>query len=412
MYLLRGRYVIPISSPPLADAGVVIDAHRIRAVGPLRALSKQYPETVAMDLSDCALLPGLVNAHTHLELSPFKNQVPYRGQFTDWVRCLRQVRAESSVMLADALAGATGECLAGGTTTVGDISFGHQAWHSLKKRPIRKICFGETFGLTMHIEEALEQCGQWISENQTDPLLRLGLSPHAPYSVGQKLYEAVGRLARQHQLTLTTHLAEQADEFEFLRNGSGPWKDYLKEIHKWDNTFKPPEKTPVNYFLDMNLSDQAVLLAHVNYISDEELDKLAETRHSVAFCPRAHRFFGHQDHPFKKMLKRGINVCLGTDSLASNHSLSMLDEMRFLHENHRDLDPAVIFRMATLNGACALQWQDKIGSITTDKEADLIAIPLQNPDVDPVIDILRSHARPKAVFLRGKPILIPHQNSI
>ena len=161
----------------------------------------------------------------------------------------------------------------------------------------------------------------------------------------------------------------------------------------------------------MNLSQQPFLLAHVNYINDEELHALAQTNHSVAYCPRSHRFFNHPEHPFRRMLTNGINVCLGTDSLASNSSLSILDEMRFLYRNFPDLPPPTILKMATLNAARALGWHDKIGSLTPSLDADLVAIPLThsqpltpNPQLDPLCDILTSTTPPSLTMVRGKII--------
>ena len=404
MLLLSARYVVSTPSSVLTDAAVVVDDHRIVAVGSTSQLLSQYPHCERLDLPDCCLLPGLVNAHTHLELSAFKEQVPFRGEFTDWVRTLKQVRAQWDGKLSEVLAEACWQSLRGGVTTVGDISFHHQAWKYLIDQPIRKVCFGEIFGLTMEMERAMEDLQKWVSETRTSDLLKLGLSPHAPYSAGPALYEATARLARQHQLALTTHLAETREEIQFLQSATGPWRTYLNEINKWDGSFKPPGKTPVRYFLDLDLSDQSVLLAHVNYITDEELEALAGRSHSVVFCPRTHHFFGHQNHPYRQTLDCGINVCLGTDSLASNHSLSLLDEMRFLHENHPDLAPSLIFKMATLNGATALHWEQSIGSLTPDKEADLVAIALQNPENNPLADILQSVNQPQLVMVQGEPI--------
>jgi len=235
--------------------------------------------------------------------------------------------------------------------------------------------------------------------------LKLGLSPHAPYSAGAALYEGVACLAREHNLLMTTHLAETCDEIEFLQSGGGAWRRYLKEIGKWDGLFEAPGESAVRYFLDLDLAGQSVLLAHVNYISDEELEALAGRSHSVVFCPRTHHFFGHQNHRFREMLDCGINVCLGTDSLASNPGLSLLDEMRFLRRGYPGLAPAVIFEMATGNGAKALGWGDAIGSLTPDKIADIIAIPLENSEGEPLVDVLESRYSARWVMVGGEVVL-------
>jgi cytosine/adenosine deaminase-related metal-dependent hydrolase len=405
MLLLSARYLVCSPLAVLADGAVVVDGDRIVAVGSADKLVGQYPDCERLDFPDCSLLPGLVNAHTHLELSVFKDQVPYEGEFTDWVRRLTQLRDQWGGELSEVLADACRESLGGGVTTVADISSYHQAWKTLVNQPIRKVCFGETFGLTMGLERAMGDLHEWVCETGTGDLLKLGLSPHAPYSVGPALYESAASLASEHGLLVTTHLAETRDEIEFLQSGGGAWRNYLNEIGKWDGSLELPGKRPVRYFLDLDLSGQSVLLAHVNYITDEELEALAGRSHSVVFCPRTHYFFGHENHPFQKMLDSGINVCLGTDSLASNHSLSLLDEMRFLHESFPELDPSLLFQMATINGAKALDWEEAIGSITPDKKADMIAIPLENPENDPLADILESSHSCCWVMLAGRVVL-------
>jgi aminodeoxyfutalosine deaminase len=160
----------------------------------------------------------------------------------------------------------------------------------------------------------------------------------------------------------------------------------------------------VDYFLGLDLQGQAFLLAHVNYITDEELVRLSQTGHSVVYCPRSHGYFGHPDHSFVKMLGLGINVCLGTDSLASNSSLSLLEEMRYLHRRYPAVPPEVVVRMATLNGAVGLGWDDKIGSLAPGNEADLIAIPLAKPDREPCRDILESDSQPVMVMVGGEVV--------
>jgi len=197
-------------------------------------------------------------------------------------------------------------------------------------------------------------------------------------------------------------LAETIEEHEFLLDGTGPWLDFLKRIDRWHNSFHCPHLSPVKYFLQLELADQPFLLAHVNYITDDELDLLAQSNHSVAYCPRSHSYFGHQPHRFPQMLSRGINVCLGTDSLACNDSLSILDEMRFIHKQNPGFCTETLLKMATINGATALRWQDKVGTIALGKEADLIAIPLTDSSAEPLSDILRSSVSPKLTIVRGK----------
>ena len=402
--LITARWVIPIDSTPIESGAVLIEEGKISALGQAEQLVRNSVDADRIDLPDSALLPGLVNSHTHFELSFLKNQVPYRGDFVDWVRRLSRQRAEREVNLAKVIEQSCRESLRAGVTLIGDICYGHQAWPILAEQPIRKTCYAEVFGITDEIGAALEYLQQCINHTQESDLLRLGLSPHAPYSAGRPLYQAAAGLAKEHDLPLTSHLSETLAELEFIDSAQGLWRTYLEELNKWDGSFKPLHKSPIGHLLNMNLANRPMLLAHVNYISDTDLDLLAKTNHSVAFCPRAHRFFAHPAHRFREMVANGINVSLGTDSLAGNDSLSILDDMRFLHKTQGELEPHVIFEMATINGARALHWSDKTGSISPGKEADLVAIPLTKPQLDPLQDILQSSATPTGTFVRGRQV--------
>ena len=304
--------------------------------------------------------------------------------------------------IAQTITHACQESIQAGVTTVGDICLKHRVWSSLADEPIRKTCFAEVFGLSEEFAKPRTYLQECISQTKTNALLRLGISPHAPYTTGPAVYRMAAELAAQHNLTLTTHLAETTEEKSFLATGAGSWRNYLERIHYWDGTFKCPEQRPIEYFLRLELAGQRFLLAHVNYIDDDELQKLAHSGHSVAFCPRSHAFFGHPEHRFADMLDAGINVCLGTDSLASNESLSILDEMRYLHNKWPEFSAESLLRMATINGAYAMRWDDIIGSIVIGKEADLIAIPLCQPKMNPIKNILESNAQPKMTMVRGK----------
>ncbi|MBN2375707.1 MAG: amidohydrolase family protein [Sedimentisphaerales bacterium] len=397
----------------VTEAGVVVEDGKVAACGEFQLLRERFGSAEILDLSGCVVLPGLINAHTHLELSGLREQVAYEGDFVDWVDRLGQARRQGKKLgqwdLEEVVQQACVESLRSGVTTVGDVCFGHRVWQMLAQQKIRKVCFAEVFGLGDDLDEQRDYLNKCIEQTQPDELLTLGLSPHAPYSAQSGVYRLAAQLGREHGLALTTHLAETMEEIEFLVSGEGPWRNYLKKMFNWDGDFERPGKMPVEYFLEMELAEQDFLLAHVNYITFDELELLRGRGHSVAYCPRSHNFFGHPVHPFQKMLELGINVCLGTDSLASNSSLSILDEMRFLRREFPDLDVGAILRMATINGAKALQLDDKIGSIRVGKEADLIALPLVKKAADygsngagVLEEVLDSEILPGMVMVRGE----------
>jgi aminodeoxyfutalosine deaminase len=199
---------------------------------------------------------------------------------------------------------------------------------------------------------------------------------------------------------LCTHLAETREELQFLRDGSGSFRELLEEWGLWDGTFQPPGCSPVDYMARLNVLEAkpAPLLVHVNYVSDADLDLLANTSCSVAWCPRTHRFFHHEPHRFRDMLARGINVCIGTDSLASNDTLSILDELRFAWrrssgsagaQGRQPVSQQCLLAMGTIAGARALGLEDQVGSLEPGKRADLAAVPLEQPRAaDPLEDLL------------------------
>ena len=404
MLLLHCNTVFPVSSPPIRDGAVAVHNGMIADCGPFSRIRKQYAYGEVLDLTDCALLPGFVNAHTHLEFSALKGQVPYHGDFVDWVRRLRALHVGSPAGPPDqTLAEACRQSLTAGVTTVGDVCHGHDLLAHPAASAIRRTSFAEVFGMTAQLDDPINDLARTIDQSQTNSLVRLGISPHAPYSASDRLYERTAQLAESHNLAMTTHLAENPAETEFIQTGAGPWLRYLAQIGKWDGSFACPRSEPVNYFLQLDLAGRPFALAHVNYIDTQDLRSLAQTDHSVVYCPRSHDFFGHPPHAFKRMLRHGINVCLGTDSLASSDSLSILDEMRHLHRQDPDFSTELLLRMATINGAVALGWHDKTGSISCGKEADLTAIPLTNgpATAEPLDDILKSTSQPKLTMVRG-----------
>jgi len=408
MRVFHAHTVAPVDTPVITDGGVAVEGKTLKGCGSFEQLRHRFNRAEIVDLTDCVILPGLVNGHTHLELSHLKNKVPYRGDFVDWVRRLKGGRADARVetehFLDSIIEKACQASLRNGVTTVGDICPGHRAWPRLSGRPIRKRCFAEVLGMCDDSAAQRRYLQECVKTTRTDELLRLGLSPHAPYSTGADMYQMTAEIAAENNLLVTTHLAENREEIEFVRTGAGPWRDYLEELGKWDGSFAGRQTGPVSYFLELDLGEQPFLLAHVNYIDDEELDALAKTSHGVVYCPRSHDFFGHPLHRFREMVQKGILVCLGTDSLASNDSLSILEEMRFIHRQNPDFPADTLLKMATIYGARALGWDDKIGTLTVGKEADFIAVPLTNPQVDPMIDLLESTMPVRETYVQGKAV--------
>lgn len=416
---LRARWVVTGTTPPIENGQVVIRGGRIESAG---EADRSAP---AEDLGDAILLPGLVNAHTHLELSCCRGRVPHQGTFASWIRTLTGINPhrEGEAAVRASIERGLEESLAAGVTTVGDIGHGgivHSAW---TRAPVNVTGYLEVIGLGAKflqavaadrsvdaVERVLRNAGDGHDGSagvrapvRMEPLRRFGITPHAPYSTDPNVYRDAMRLARARSLPLCTHLAETREEEAFLRDGSGPLRNLLEEMELWDGCFEPPACSPVMYAQRLGLLDAPVLLAHVNYVDDADLEVLAASGASVAYCPRTHRFFEHEPHRYRDMLARGINVCIGTDSLASNPSLSILDELRLLHQ--RDAAPAdQLLAMATWRGALALGLPDDTGSIAPGKRADLTCVPLsQAGSKQPLADLLEGSEPPVRTWLAGRP---------
>ena len=213
-----------------------------------------------------------------------------------------------------------------------------------------------------------------------------GLAPHAPFTASSNLYERCQELARRESILPTTHLAESREEMQMFRNASGPLYDFLKEIGR--DMSDCGEKTPVAHFLSMAAGNQRAtevsrpcLIVHLNELieSDYELLERWRSRFSIVHCPRSHTYFEHSPFPFERLREIGFNICLGTDSLASNEDLSLFGEMRVFRENFANVSAEEILAMVTRNSARALSREGKLGKIAEEFAADLIAIPCERP---------------------------------
>jgi len=404
----RARSLAPVSAELIPNGQLEI------ADGVVQRIVRAEPGTRGpVDLGDVLVVPGLVNAHTHLELSACRARVPFEGAFVDWIEALvRRGYLESDP--ADRAAEsdrALCASLRAGVTAVADIATGPHMLERWRNAPGPVVGFLEVTGMGTRRAgthpQSFAALAPLAAREPSTGCYRVGLSPHAPYSVAPEIYRAVADFARVTGRHVATHLAETREEIEFLATGTGPFRDMLERWGLWDGSFEAPGCSPVEYADRLGLLAARPLLAHVNYVSDGDLDLLAASGAPVVYCPRSHAFFEHAPHPCGAMLARGIPVCIGTDSLASNESLSVLDELRFLHRRNGSLAPATLLAMGTLAGARALGLGAQCGSLETGKRADFVAIPLSDPDTDdPLADVLASDRAPSAVFVSGRRVSI------
>jgi cytosine/adenosine deaminase-related metal-dependent hydrolase len=365
-WTLTARWVFPVDGPPLEGGTVTVAGRHLVAVEP------HGRSRANLDLGDAAILPGLVNAHTHLDLTGLRGRVPYQGSFTDWLSAvIAHRRALSPAQVEqDVLAGVR-ESLTCGVTLVGDVSGGGLSWHVLANSALRAVVFHELLGLPRErAGRAWAEALAWLRTHTATPTCRPGLSPHAPYSVRAGLFRAAGRLAAERDLPLTIHLAETCEEAELLARRAGPFVGFLDNLGVFD-----PEGLVggLGEVAGMNVGVPHVLYAHGNYLDPGTALGPGAT---VVYCPRTHAYFRHAPHPYRELLRRGVRIALGTDSLASSPDLSVLEEARFLHRHDPDLPGSLLLEMITRSAAEALGWGEEAGTLVAGKSADLVVLPI------------------------------------
>ncbi len=382
------RWIFAIDRPPIPAGTITIRADKIVAV---EAHGARHAD---IDLGNAAILPGFVNAHTHLDLTGARGLCPPTPDFTHWLRqviAFRRVRSDEQVR-AD-INEAILESLRFGTTLLGDISAGGLSFLPLAEAKRRTVIFFELLGLSDERGEVawhnFKYFEQWltIGPGSFDPELVLGASLHAPYSVGIPLFQ---RAAHDANRLVATHLAETLDELELFRSLGGPFVDFLKDLKVWD-----PDRLVTDPLDVVRMFPRGIFI-HGNYLDPATPFLPTQT---LVVCPRTHAAFGHSRHPFPAMK---VRVALGTDSLASNPDLDILAEARHLRRHYPEVEPALLLRMLTLNGAQALGFDAVAGSLTPGKSADLVVLPLPNAERGDSHDLILESALPvERVMFRG-----------
>ena len=402
----RARYLLAEAGCLLQNAAV----HVSRTGQILRVASWNgapvEPTIELVDWGPSIILPGLVNAHTHLELTALKNQLTAFAMFSDWILQLIESRKTwtKSEFQSSAKAGAQ-LSLASGTTLVGDIASSTFSWEATKDIPLRRVVFEEILSLFPgRANLILAQLNQNFEEVPPNPLQVHAISPHAPYSVSSELYSRAAEQACRQGKLLATHAAETKAELQFLLTGTGEFSEFLDRIGALPEGWRPPGIHPIAFLDSLKVLGSSCLLIHCNYLDEASISRIARTHSSVVYCPRSHDFFGHEAHPVRQLLDAGILVALGTDSLASNSSLSILDEMRYLYATRKDIEPEEIFRAATSSGAIALNYKGKLGRLESGYLADMAILELPS-NMKPrhvLHQILEGAGDSRATLVQGK----------
>ena len=413
--LFAAEWVLPITSGPIRDGIVAVEGSRIAWVGPRRALPSRFLGKRLRAYPRSVLLPGWVNAHSHLNLTAALGALTGSVEcFPDWIRSLLQlqaawtpeIRRQSVVAGLDLL-------LSTGTTTIAHSST-LPAIEPFIEHPARTVVFHEPIGFRADLAGTLAgQCEEWIAaarrliaEAKCDRVT-VGLAPHAPYSVSPALFKSIVRIAERHELPLSTHVSETPAEAHLLRDGSGPFRPFLEERGAWDPSWRLPGVSPVCYLSDLGALNPSGTAVHCNYLSDEDIALLARGALIPVWCPGSHQFFGHPVHPAGRLVSAGVPVALGTDSLASNSTLNMLREVRLAAASLPDVDRAVWLRAATITAAQGLGVDSVTGSLEEGKAADLQILETDQKTIpDPEATLFEGRLRVRIVTVDGVEVRI------
>jgi cytosine/adenosine deaminase-related metal-dependent hydrolase len=381
--VLRARWLLPIDRPPIESGWISAADGRIVEVGEGR------PPARTEDLGDVALLPGLVNAHTHLELSWLAGRVAPAGSLVDWIRDL--IRQRGSPLpggdreRTDAMSAAAAAMRDTGTVLVGDISNALTSSPALAEAGLGGVIFHELLGFNVAdpagmVRDAMERLqaifgvtpGSDPASQGSDPGLTPALAAHAPYSTSPPLISEIAR--RRGHAPLSIHVAEAPEEVEFLRTGRGPFRDLLDELGAWHPAWQPPQCDPVEYLHRLGYLQRGMLAVHAVQLSDDALRRLGDTGAIVVTCPRSNSYVGAGLPRVSHFYSSGVPVAIGTDSLASAPTLNLFDELAELRRVAPDVAPGAFLDSATRQGARALGLGTGFGTLARGKRAALVAV--------------------------------------
>jgi cytosine/adenosine deaminase-related metal-dependent hydrolase len=375
--IIRSRVVAPMAGEPIDDGAVVVEGNKIAGIGRLADMRRGYSGEV-LDLGEQILLPGLINAHCHLDYTILRDKIGPQQSFADWIGGINTAKAALSENdYVESIEAGLAEAGQHGTTTLLNLEAFPELLPRLSRPLLRVWWCAEMIDVRKPVE-ARKVFDSLHDSFRAHPdwLGGVGLAPHALYTASRELYSEASEVARKEGVPFTTHLAESSEEMKMFRDASGPAYDFLKSIRR------PMEdcghETPLSLMMRTQSIREDWIVAHLNELGDGDFDLLARApKFQIVHCPRSHSFFGHAPFALPRLRKLGFNICLGTDSLASNSSLSLFAEMRELLRKETGLAPRDVLEMVTIHAAAALGEESRLGQISPGFYADLIAIPYE-----------------------------------
>jgi cytosine/adenosine deaminase-related metal-dependent hydrolase len=379
-------WLLPIGEPPIRDGWVAIDRGRVASFG-RRAPSAGGPR-IDVDLGRVAIMPGVVNAHTHLELSYLRGEVPPASAFITWVRGVMQARRQrkdpGAAEILDAVDRALEESTAAGTALIGDISNTLVTFVPLSRSALAAVVFYELIRFNAPDPDAfVEAACRQIDALEPTERVRASLAAHAPYSVGPLVFRAIRRaIDRDPFVPCSVHVSEAPEEVEFIRTGGGPWRELLEEVHAWDPSWIAPGVSPVQFLDDSGFFDSRVLAVHGVQASAADLSRLAARGATLVTCPRSNSHTGAGTPPVAEFYASGVRVAVGTDSLASTPDLNIFAELAAMRALAPKVPASALLASATLEGARALGFDADFGTIEAGKRARLLAVQIPPGPID------------------------------
>lgn len=404
MIAYRCRTLVTMDGTPIDNGVFVVDGSRFVQIGSAPEILSNYAGEL-MDLGEVAVLPGLINAHCHLDYSLMRGAILTTQSFSQWVKrinALKRSLTDNDYLLATQLG--FEELRSYGTTTVLNIVATPQIFPLLAPPAIRAWFFLELIDVRPRpwIEE--HAFGSWLFLSEHGKRLGgLGLSPHAPYTASAKMYEITLACSRSLNLPVTTHVAESSEEYAMFAESSGELYDFLKKLGRPMSDCG--STSPLRHLIENGLISADCILAHLNELDDRDLEILSRTEWrnlQVVHCPKSHRFLHHKRFPLEALRQRGLNISLGTDSLASNDSLNLFSEMRTARKVYQTLGARDLLEMVTIRPARALKLEHELGRIAPGYLADCIAIPSKSSTDDVFEEIVQHRGTIKWMMVNGR----------
>jgi len=385
----RAAWLVPIVTSPIKNGWVDIEDGIVASIGNYEKSSECRSSDV--DLGNSIVLPGLVNAHTHLELSDLRARVPISKSMPQWARHLMRKIGKNSPT-ENMIRLAVCELLDSGTVLVGDISNTLASVGVLKEAGLAGVVFKELLGFDVTsaqtlVSESLDQLQRLAGSGQK---LRMSLAAHAPYSVSPDLFFALSEARAENKLgPISVHIAESSEELEFLATGQGPWRDMLEELGKWNTEWSPSSMSPVSYLQQFGWLGPDTLMVHGVQLTESDLSLMTNFGATLVTCPRSNNWTGAGSPPITDFYRSGVRIAVGTDSLASVDDLNLFSELREIRKLAPEIPAADILRSATKSGADALGFGNEFGAIAPGFSGSLISVSF-NSNINDVEEFLVS----------------------